>query len=59
MDVDAGVVSIASQAYEPSRPVPTSKILNVAMAATVGLFVGIILAFGLEYVRGSGGSSAA
>jgi len=39
--------------------VSPSPWLNVIVAGVLGLFVGIMLAFGLEYVRGSDASSAA
>jgi len=46
-----GQVAIASQASPPSEPASSRRLLTVAVASVLGLLVGIIGAFGLEWWR--------
>ncbi len=45
----AGEVQLASKAVVPDRPTSPRKLLNTAVAGTLGLFVGILGAFAIEY----------
>jgi len=47
--VGAGLVKVASLAYEPKYPIKPNKKLNILIAGVLGLFVGIFVAFFLEF----------
>ena len=40
---------IASLAYEPTAPIKPNRKLNILIAGVLGLFVGIFVAFFLEF----------
>ncbi|MBM2832960.1 MAG: exoP 1 [Candidatus Brocadiaceae bacterium] len=44
-------VKIIEQAQIPFEPTGTSKYVNIALAFSMSIFLGIMLAFGLEYVN--------
>lgn len=46
---ESGLVKIASLAYEPKGPIKPNKKLNILIAGVLGLFVGIFIAFFLEF----------
>ena len=46
---ESGLVKIASLAYEPRGPIKPNKKLNILVAGVLGLFVGIFVAFFLEF----------
>ena len=46
---ESGMVKIASLAYEPEYPIKPNKKLNILIAGVLGLFVGIFVAFFLEF----------
>jgi len=46
---ESGLVKIASLAYEPREPIKPNKKLNILIAGVLGLFVGIFVAFFLEF----------
>ena len=46
---ESGLVKIASLAYEPRAPIKPNKKLNILIAGVLGLFVGIFVAFFLEF----------
>ena len=46
---ESGLVKIASLAYEPKFPIKPNKKLNILIAGVLGLFVGIFVAFFLEF----------
>ena len=46
---ESGLVKIASLAYEPRFPIKPNKKLNILIAGVLGLFVGIFVAFFLEF----------
>jgi len=46
---ESGLVKIASLAYEPKYPIKPNKKLNIAIAGVLGLFVGVFVAFFLEF----------
>jgi len=46
---ESGLVKIASLAYEPKYPIKPNKKLNITTAGVLGLFVGIFVAFFLEF----------
>jgi len=46
---ESGIVKIASLAYEPRFPIKPNKKLNILIAGVLGLFVGIFVAFFLEF----------
>jgi len=46
---ESGLVKIASLAYEPISPIKPNKKLNILIAGVLGLFVGIFVAFFLEF----------
>ena len=46
---ESGLVKIASLAYEPRGPIKPNKKLNILIAGVLGLFVGIFVAFFLEF----------
>jgi uncharacterized protein involved in exopolysaccharide biosynthesis len=46
---ESGLVKIASLAYEPEYPIKPNKKLNILIAGVLGLFVGIFVAFFLEF----------
>ena len=46
---ESGLVKIASLAYEPKYPIKPNKKLNILIAGVLGLFVGIFVAFFLEF----------
>lgn len=48
--IGPGTVKIIEQASIPLEPVGTRKILILGMAAVMGLFLGVILAFTIEYM---------
>lgn len=52
MNLNSGVVTIASPAYEPTRPVAPRKILNVAIASVLAFMLGVFGAFAVEYLSG-------
>jgi len=47
--IESGLVKIASLAYEPKYPIKPNKKLNILIAGVLGLFVGIFVAFFLEF----------
>lgn len=49
---ETGTVRLASQAAVPDRPVAPRKMANTAVAGALGLMVGVLGAFGVEYWRG-------
>lgn len=46
---ESGLVKIASLAYEPGGPIKPNKKLNILIAGVLGLFVGVFVAFFLEF----------
>lgn len=46
---ESGLVKVASLAYEPRFPIKPNKKLNILIAGVLGLFVGIFVAFFLEF----------
>ena len=46
---ESGLVKIASLAYEPRGSINPNKKLNISIAGVLGLFVGIFVAFFLEF----------
>jgi len=46
---ESGLVKIASLAYEPREPIKPNKKLNILIAGVLGLFVGVFVAFFLEF----------
>jgi capsular polysaccharide biosynthesis protein len=46
---EADLLKIASLAYEPRVPIKPNKKLNIVIAGVLGLFVGIFVAFFLEF----------
>jgi len=46
---EADLLKIASLAYEPKYPIKPNKKLNILIAGVLGLFVGIFVAFFLEF----------
>ena len=46
---ELGLIKIASLAYEPKSPIKPNKKLNILIAGVLGLFVGIFVAFFLEF----------
>lgn len=46
---ESGLVKIASLAYEPEYPIKPNKKLNILIAGVLGLFIGIFVAFFLEF----------
>jgi capsular polysaccharide biosynthesis protein/chaperonin cofactor prefoldin len=46
---ETGEVRLASQASEPTRPVSPNKLMNIAAAAFLGVFLGILAALFIEY----------
>lgn len=48
---ESGEVRLASYAAVPTEPVSPRKMLNTAVAGTLGLFVGVFGAFAVEYWR--------
>ncbi len=46
---ESGLVKIASLAYEPRKPIKPNKKLNISIAGVLGLFIGISVAFFLEF----------
>ena len=46
---EADLLKIASLAYEPKYPIKPNKKLNIIIAGVLGLFVGIFVAFFLEF----------
>ena len=46
---ESGLIKIASLAYEPREPIKPNKKLNILIAGVLGLFVGIFVAFFLEF----------
>jgi uncharacterized protein involved in exopolysaccharide biosynthesis len=46
---ESGLIKIASLAYEPRGPIKPNKKLNILIAGVLGLFVGIFVAFFLEF----------
>ena len=46
---ESGLIKIASLAYEPKYPIKPNKKLNILIAGVLGLFVGIFVAFFLEF----------
>jgi uncharacterized protein involved in exopolysaccharide biosynthesis len=44
-------VRLAALASPPVRPVGTSKLKNTAIAAALGLFLGVVAAFAIEYFK--------
>ena len=49
MATESGLVKIASLAYEPEYPIKPNKKLNILIAGVLGLFIGIFVAFFLEF----------
>ena len=47
-----GEVRLASYAVSPDQPVSPRRVLNTAIAGMLGLFVGVLAAFAVEYWRG-------
>jgi uncharacterized protein involved in exopolysaccharide biosynthesis len=54
---EAGEVRLASRAATPTQPAGPRKMMNVAIAAFLGLFLGVLLAFFVEYWQTSHVSS--
>lgn len=50
--LEEGVVSIASPAYEPTKPVASKRMFNIAVAGLSALVLGGLGAFGIEYLKG-------
>jgi uncharacterized protein involved in exopolysaccharide biosynthesis len=48
---ETGEVRLASQASVPNQPISPKKKLNIAMAAIIGLILGVVAAFVIEYWR--------
>lgn len=46
---ESGLVKVASLAYEPKYPIKPNKKLNILIAGVLGLFIGIFVAFFLEF----------
>jgi uncharacterized protein involved in exopolysaccharide biosynthesis len=46
-----GGIGIAAQLYIPSEPVKPNKMLNITLAGAASLFVGIFMAFFMEYIK--------
>jgi uncharacterized protein involved in exopolysaccharide biosynthesis len=46
---ETGEVRLASQASEPTRPVSPNKLMNLAAAAFLGVFLGVLAALFIEY----------
>jgi uncharacterized protein involved in exopolysaccharide biosynthesis len=46
---ETGEVRLASQASEPTRPVSPNKLMNIAAAAFLGVFLGVLAALFIEY----------
>jgi capsular polysaccharide biosynthesis protein len=46
-----GGIGIAAQPYIPSKPVKPKKMLIVALAGAASLFIGIFIAFFMEYIK--------
>ena len=46
---ESGLIKIASLAYEPKAPIKPNKKLNIAIAGVLGLFIGIFVAFFMEF----------
>jgi len=46
---ESGLVKVASLAYEPRAPIKPNKKLNILIAGVLGLFVGVFVAFFLEF----------
>ena len=46
-----GGVRLASRATAPEEPTSPSKLLNTAVAGVLGLMVGVLVAFAIEYWR--------
>ncbi len=53
-DIGEASIIIVSPAVEPLNPVGPNKKLNVAIAAVLGLMIGVFLAFFTEYWKSSG-----
>lgn len=49
---ETGAVRLVSQAVVPDRPVAPRKMVNTAVAGVLGLFVGVLGVFAVEYWRG-------
>jgi len=47
--VEADLLKISSLAYEPKAPIEPNKKLNIAIAGVLGLFIGIFVAFFMEF----------
>ena len=54
MDFGDKNVAVIRKAYEPEKPVSPNKKLNVAIAAVLGLMIGVFAAFFIEYWKESG-----
>jgi len=46
---ESGLIKIASLAYEAKSPIKPNKKLNIAIAGVLGLFIGIFVAFFMEF----------
>jgi len=46
---ESGLVKVARLAYEPRGPIKPNKKLNIAIAGVLGLFIGIFVAFFMEF----------
>ena len=46
---ESGLIKIASLAYEPTSPIKPNKKLNILISGVLGLFVGVFVAFFLEF----------
>ncbi len=49
-----GVLQVGSYAAPPAKPVSPRKLLNAAVAGVLGLMVGVLGAFAIEWWRGAG-----
>lgn len=50
-NLSTGEVKIVSQASVPESPVSRGTLRNIALAAVVGLMMGVVMAFLIEYMR--------
>ena len=46
-----GQVRLASAAAVPDQPVSAKRLTNTAIAAALGMFVGVVTAFAIEYFK--------
>jgi len=46
---ESGMVKIANLAYEPKYPIKPNKKLNILIAGVLGLFIGIFVAYFMEF----------